>query len=60
VNVAQGEGLTRRSADDSDGLDGGGQFRQPLDHIAVDGLMYRKIKNPFPLAFWSIDLRGVP
>jgi hypothetical protein len=22
-------------------------------------LIYRKIKNPFPLEFWSIDLGGV-
>jgi hypothetical protein len=27
--------------------------------FTVAGFMYRKIKNPFTLAFWSIDLRGV-
>jgi hypothetical protein len=26
---------------------------------AIRKFIYRKIKNPFPLAFWSIDLRGV-
>jgi hypothetical protein len=48
--------------------------REPMEHSVVaaplttdplsgkkhpNPFIYRKIKNPFPLTFWSIDLRGV-